>query len=652
MKLKKLQKLKSIPFLLSAAALGCAMLISIPTRAESKTEGINIDDTFTDSSFKTYVKTNFDTDKNDSLSQEEIAKAETIDFEWDDQVKNLTGLSVFTNLKRLSCAGTGITSIDLSKNPELTELDCTYTELDALNVRNNTKLQKLECYETYIGSLDVSKNVNLIRLDCNNTPLQNLDVRNNSKLFALNCEDTNISTLNISKNPELYEVYITNTPIADMDFTKNKELVHIRVSGTNMTKLNVTKNTKLAALYCYNTKISELDLRNNPDMFEIFCNNSRIRKLDVTKFAGLRTLYCHDTRLTQLNVSNNPNLVGLNINNTMISKLDVSKNIELQRLEIANTKIVNPDLSKNKNLRYLDCTNTTMNNLDLSRYSNLQEVYCVNAKVKTLKLPANKEFCGLDCSGNQIAELKLSHMPEMWLLAKVSPQSRSASFKVCGDKLKLDMKNVVSDISKVSLESSTSGSYDRKTGILTVNSTDAKVVTYLYEHGYKYSGLEPMKVTLKITKEYNMLEGAGQIYEEGKDLVFRSEADFDDFRRVLIDGKELSQDNYTVTEGSTIVTLKDSYLKTLSGRKHEISIVSADGVTRADFTVPDKKIASGNDDNKNSGSKPDVTKLSSEKVKTGSTPDTADHSQTGIWLSLFIAALLCMVLNVKARKAR
>ena len=86
---------------------------------------------------------------------------------------------------------------------------------------------------------------------------------------------------------------------------------------------------------------------------------------------------------------------------------------------------------------------------------------------------------------------------------------------------------------------------------------------------------------------YEMLEGAGQSWTKGSSdgLTFKSAADFDKFQSVLVDGKEVAKDNYTVKEGSTIVDLKAAFLETLSVGKHRIQIVSTNGYATADFTI-------------------------------------------------------------------
>ena len=74
-------------------------------------------------------------------------------------------------------------------------------------------------------------------------------------------------------------------------------------------------------------------------------------------------------------------------------------------------------------------------------------------------------------------------------------------------------------------------------------------------------------------------------FDGENDLTFRSNADFADFECVKVDCNVVDKDNYTVSEGSTVVILKAAYLKTLSVGVHELAIVSETGEAKTNFTV-------------------------------------------------------------------
>lgn len=84
-----------------------------------------------------------------------------------------------------------------------------------------------------------------------------------------------------------------------------------------------------------------------------------------------------------------------------------------------------------------------------------------------------------------------------------------------------------------------------------------------------------------------IIDGKGQtmVVDAAKDLSFRSSAPLEFFQKVLVDDKEVAAENYVLTEGSTIVTLKTSFLKTLGVGEHRLSVVSATGTAETTFTV-------------------------------------------------------------------
>lgn len=84
-----------------------------------------------------------------------------------------------------------------------------------------------------------------------------------------------------------------------------------------------------------------------------------------------------------------------------------------------------------------------------------------------------------------------------------------------------------------------------------------------------------------------IIDGKGQTMaiDAAKDLSFRSSAPLRYFQKVLVDEKEVAAENYVLTEGSTIVTLKTSFLKTLGVGEHKLSVVSTTGTAETTFTV-------------------------------------------------------------------
>lgn len=146
-------------------------------------------------------------------------------------------------------------------------------------------------------------------------------------------------------------------------------------------------------------------------------------------------------------------------------------------------------------------------------------------------------------------------------------------------------------------------------------------------------------------------DGKGQtmVVEAAKDLTFRSSAPIRYFQKVLVDDKEVAAENYVLTEGSTIVTLKASFLKTLGVGEHKLSVVSATGTAETTFTVAEAaKPAPG----QTTTTTTTTTATSKPKKKDGKSalPASGDSAyvMAGAVLAAGVAALL-LALVVKRR---
>ena len=86
---------------------------------------------------------------------------------------------------------------------------------------------------------------------------------------------------------------------------------------------------------------------------------------------------------------------------------------------------------------------------------------------------------------------------------------------------------------------------------------------------------------------YDILDGAGSSWTQNTDgsLAIRGSGEVSKFREVKVDGVTVDPVNYTVTEGSTIITFKPEYLKSLSAGNHSFELIWTDGTAATNFTV-------------------------------------------------------------------
>ena len=91
------------------------------------------------------------------------------------------------------------------------------------------------------------------------------------------------------------------------------------------------------------------------------------------------------------------------------------------------------------------------------------------------------------------------------------------------------------------------------------------------------------------TIDYEVIEGANQTVERGEALTVTANGSYDKFQSLSVDDEELSNIDYTVEEGSTIVTLSAECLDTLEAGTHTLTFEYLDGTAQTDFTIEEAK---------------------------------------------------------------
>ena len=253
-----------------------AALVQMSSEGENgiavQSAGVAIDNTnFPDANFRTIVEY-YDTNKDSSLSDTEIAAVEEIDC-YDKGISNLKGIEYFTALRSLNCGYNQLTALDVSKNTALTKLYCKKNQLTVLDVSKNTALTYLRCNRNQLTSLDVSKNTALTKLYCSTNQLTSLDVSKNTALTKLDCYNNQLTSLDVSKNTALGGLNCGYNQLTALDVSKNTALIWLGCAGNQLTALDVSKNTALTELDCDKNQLTSLDV-SNTDMDELDCDDN------------------------------------------------------------------------------------------------------------------------------------------------------------------------------------------------------------------------------------------------------------------------------------------------------------------------------------------------------------------------------------------
>lgn len=158
---------------------------------------------------------------------------------------------------------------------------------------------------------------------------------------------------------------------------------------------------------------------------------------------------------------------------------------------------------------------------------------------------------------------------------------------------------------------------------------------------YGKTGIYSVTLTVEVQAvgdipSYNIIAGANGVWTQNSDgtLTFRANGDLNNFTGVKVDGTLIDAKNYTAVSGSTVITLKTDYLKTLPAGAHTLTVVYTDGECSTDFEVKVSQTENGG----GSGS---------EK-----SPQTGDHSNLTLWFAILTVSAVGMLGTMVYKKRR
>lgn len=299
-------------------------------------------DNFPDSSFISYISANADTDKDNILSDSEIAAVTEMNIRAKN-ISDLKGIEYFTSLKELNASGNNLKELDLSSNTALTYLNVSNNDLTTLRIDKAVLLRTLLCSGNSLTELDLKSAAMLDTVDAGGNRLTSLDVSGNVRLASLDVSDNEITAINLTANTALRELNVNSNALTSVNLKNNTGISELNVRNNNLVILDLSEDKALKYIDCSYNELIGLTL---PDTAEnVLCSNNRLYGIQLQNL----------TQLKELNVSNNE-LYALDISaNTALSSLDASGN-HLAALNIEANTLLTSDVNVKNNTRevYVD----------------------------------------------------------------------------------------------------------------------------------------------------------------------------------------------------------------------------------------------------------------------------------------------------------
>ena len=389
-----------------------------------------------DANFKSYLIKKFDADGDGKISGIEALLVTGIDVSSYNSISTLSGIEYFVNLERLDCSSNLLTTLDVTHNTKLIELNISNNNIENIDLSCCESLASLNCAGNGFVSLDVSRNKELRVLDCSDNNLNEIDIRNCCLLDELDCSSNHLTTIDLSKNTKLTKLDYSNNSLTSLD----------------LAKLDCCAN--LVSVNCANNGISEIDLHTLTQLQTLNCSRNPVKKLVLDNCVALQNLFLQDetkdaandrglyfgtyTQAATFDISakntpfnsfvfkDSPQLTSLALagdftmvnisDNTAIESIDLSSLTDIVVLYVVGCNLQFLDLTANINLEALNCSYNRLSFLDLSKNTKLTDLKCSDNNFTSLKL-AELECCAslvyVNCANNDIAEIDLHTLTQL-----------------------------------------------------------------------------------------------------------------------------------------------------------------------------------------------------------------------------------------------
>ena len=186
-------------------------------------------------------------------------------------------------------------------------------------------------------------------------------------------------------------------------------------------------------------------------------------------------------------------------------------------------------------------------------------------------------------------------------------------------------------------------------------STQYAAVETVYEKGNITTPAASVTIGVKKADYHFVNDDGDNQWQRGSDegltfTVKRSENDNETFNRFIgikVDGAAVDENNYTVEEGSVIITLKPEYLNTLSVGKHTMTAMFNDGETDTEFTIQPAEEA--NESDTDTSNKPPKQNTNNNSVIS---PNTGAESTLAFGMILISTGFVILILAIMDKRRR
>lgn len=236
--------------------------------------------------------------------------------------------------------------------PEST-VDCV---TDITGLEYFTSLETLSLKFNSVSDIKPIEGISTLKvLILGENPISSINLDKLGELTDLRLYGTNISDIDLTKTPKLESLYLQRTNVSKVDLTPlqslDQALLNKCSSLTEIKASNLPSITRIDAVEC---NLKNFEISDCPSLRELHLNSNKLTSIKMTNLAMLMRLNVYDNQLTSIDVSNLPLLMWLFVFDNQLTSIDLSANVPLREFRASNNPLTEVNLSTNENLVSLE----------------------------------------------------------------------------------------------------------------------------------------------------------------------------------------------------------------------------------------------------------------------------------------------------------
>ena len=223
-----------------------------------------------------------------------------------------------------------------------------FTSLETLNLKYNT-VSDAKPIEG-ISTLQV--------LILGENPISSINLDKLGELTDLRLYGTNISEIDLSKTPKLESLYLQRTKVSKVDLTPLQSLDQALINNcSNLSEIKASNLPSLTRLDAVEGNLTSFEISDCPSLRDLHLNSNKLTSIKLNNLAMLMRLNVYDNQLTSIDVSNLPFLMWLFVFDNQLTSIDLSANVPLREFRASNNPLTEVNLSTNASLVSLELEN-------------------------------------------------------------------------------------------------------------------------------------------------------------------------------------------------------------------------------------------------------------------------------------------------------